>query len=75
MTVITSCCRCDLKSEMLRFGTDTTLKICTNNNYTSPYGAIINFNYHVKELGVHISADGTFKERINKICQSAKKHI
>ena len=60
----------DLKFEMLRFGPDTTLKICTN--YTSPYGAIINSKDHVKDLGVTVSADGTFKEHMNKICQSAK---
>ena len=60
----------DLKFEMLRFGPDTTLKICTN--YTSPEGAIINIKDHVKDLGVTVSADGTFKEYINKTCQSAK---
>ena len=60
----------DLKFEMLRFGPDTTLKICTN--YTSPEGAIINIKDHVKDLGVTVSADGTFKEHINKTCQSAK---
>ena len=60
----------DLKFEMLRFGPDTTLKICTN--YTSPDGAIINSKDHVKDLGVTVSADGTFREHINKICLSAK---
>ena len=60
----------DLKFEMLRFGPDTTLKICTS--YTSPDGAIINIKDHVKDLGVTVSADGTFKEHITKICQSAK---
>ena len=60
----------DLKFEMLRFGPDSTLKLTTN--YTSPDGAIIDVKDHVRDLGVTVSADGSFKEHINKICLSAR---
>ena len=60
----------DLKFEMLRFGPDSTLKLTTN--YTSPKGTIIDSKDHVKDLGVMMSADGSFTAHINKICQSAR---
>ena len=60
----------NLKFENLRFGPDATLK--TTTNYTSPSGNIIDTKDHVRDLGVTVSADGTFSEHIQKICLSAR---
>ena len=60
----------NLKFELIRRGLDSTLKLCTS--YTSPDGTIINDKDHVKDLGVTMSSDCTFKEHINKICESAR---
>ena len=60
----------NLKFELLRRGPDTTLKACTN--YTAPDGSIISEKEHVKDLGVTMSADCSFREHINKICNSAR---
>ena len=58
------------KFEVLRFGLDSTLKLTTN--YTSPNGTIIDDKDHVRDLGITMSSDCTFKEHINKMCQSAR---
>ena len=60
----------NLKFELIRRGSDSTLKLCTS--YTSSDGTIINDKDHVKDLGVTMSSDCTFQEHINKICQSAR---
>ena len=60
----------DLKFEVLRFGSDLTLKLITS--YTNPSGNIIDSKEHVRDLGVTVSADGSFREHIRKVCQSAR---
>jgi hypothetical protein len=60
----------NLKFENLRFGSDSTMKMTTS--YTSPSGSIINTKDHVKDLGVTMSADGSFSQHIKNICQSAR---
>ena len=60
----------DLKFEVLRFGSDLTLKLITS--YTNPSGNIIDSKEHVPDLGVTVSADGSFREHIRKVCQSAR---
>ena len=58
------------KFEALRNGPDETLKICTN--YTAPDGTIITEKSDLRDLGVTMSADGTFKQHIHNMCQSAR---
>ena len=58
------------KFEVLRHGNDDTLKLTTS--YTAPDGTIITEKSHLRDLGVTMSADGTFKEHITNICQSAR---
>ena len=58
------------KFEALRQGGDETLKICTN--YTAPDGTIISEKSDLRDLGVTMSADGTFRQHLNNICQSAR---
>ena len=58
------------KFEILRRGLDTTLKVCTS--YTDSDGSVISDKMHVKDLGISMSADCTFRDQINKMCQSAK---
>ena len=60
----------DKKFEALRFGSDETLKLLTS--YTSPNGTIITEKPHLRDLGVTISADGTFSQHISNMCQRAK---
>ena len=60
----------DKKFEVLRHGSDETLKQTTS--YTAPDGTIIAEKQHLRDLGVTMSADGTFKQHINNICQSAR---
>ena len=55
------------KIEVLRHGSDGILKISTN--YTSPNGT--NDKKHLRDLGVTMSADGTFQHHIINACQSA----
>ena len=52
----------DLKFEVLRFGPDLTLKLITS--YTNPSGNIIDSKEHVRDLGVTVSSDGSFREHI-----------
>ena len=58
------------KFEVLRYGSDSTLKLCTS--YTAPDGSIISEKAHVRDLGVTMSADGTFRQHISNTCQSAR---
>ena len=60
----------NLKFELIRRGSDYTMKACTN--YTASDGSVIGEKDHVKDLGVMMSSDSTFREHINKICQSAR---
>ena len=58
------------KFEALRHGNDEALKLTTN--YTAPDGTIITEKSSLRDLGVTMSADGTFKQHISNICQSAR---
>ena len=58
------------KFEALRHGSDETLKVSTN--YTAPDGTIITEKTHLRDLGVTMSADGTFQQHIKNTCQSAR---
>ena len=58
------------KFELIRRVMDSTLKLCTN--YTSSEGSIISDKDHVKDLGITMSSDCTFREHINKMCQTAR---
>ena len=58
------------KFEALRYGADTTLQLTTS--YTAPDGSIISEKEHTRDLGVTMSADGTFRQHINNTCQSAR---
>ena len=58
------------KFEALRYGTDDVLKAITS--YTSPDGSIIPDKDHLRDLGVTMSADGSFRQHISEMCQSAR---
>ena len=59
----------DKKFEALRLGIDEVLKITTN--YSAPNGSLIDEKDHLRDLGVTMSADGSFKQHIQNMCQSA----
>ena len=58
------------KFETLRYGTDDVLKAITS--YTSPDGSIIPGKDHLRDLGITMSADGSFRQHITEMCQSAR---
>ena len=58
------------KFEALRYGSDEVLKAITS--YTSPDGSIIPDKDHLRDLGVTMSADGSFQQHISQMCQSAR---
>ena len=58
------------KFEALRYGSDDVLKAVTS--YTSPDGSIIPDKDHLRDLGVIMSADGSFTQHIHEMCQSAR---
>ena len=58
------------KFENLRYGPDQVLKATTS--YTAPDGSIIPEKDHVRDLGVQMSADGSFRQHINTMCVSAR---
>ena len=58
------------KFEALRYGPDQVLK--TTTSYTAPDGSIIPEKDHVRDLGVQMSADGSFQQHINTMCLSAR---
>ena len=60
----------DLKFELLRYGKDAELKLSTA--YISPSFNLIEEKPNVKDLGVTLSSDATFKTHINNIVESAK---
>ena len=60
----------DLKFELLRYGTNTELK--HNTSYISPTFKLIEEKDAVKDLGVTLSSDATFKQHINNVIESAK---
>ena len=58
------------KFELLRYGKDDTMKLCTN--YTNNDGFIINSKSHVKDLGVIISDTLEFKDHINLVIKKGR---
>ena len=58
------------KFEVVRYGSDDVLKCTTS--YTGPDGSIIPDKDHVKDLGVTMSNDCSFKQHVNNICISAR---
>ena len=60
----------NLKFEVLRYALDSTLKMSTS--YTSPCGTVIDTKEHVRDLGVTMSADGSFSEHIKKTSLAAR---
>ena len=58
------------KFEALRYGYDDVLKVTTS--YTSPDGSIIPDKDHLKDLGVTMSANGSFRQHISEMCQAAR---
>ena len=58
------------KFEVLRYGRDDTLKLTTS--YTAPDGTIISDKDHIRDLGITMSANGSFKQHISLMCQSAR---
>ena len=58
------------KFEAVRRGTDDALKLTTS--YTAPDGTIITEKEHLRDLGVTMSAECSFKQHIESMCQSAK---
>ena len=59
-----------LKFELMRYGIDTELKLLTS--YISPSFNLIESKENVKDLGITMSSDCTFKTHINNIIASAK---
>ena len=59
------------KFECIRYGTDNILK--ENNTYVSDTGCTIETKETIKDLGVTISCDGTFKAHILNTVETAKK--
>ena len=60
----------DLKFELLRYGINPELKLSTS--YVSPSFNLIEEKETVKDLGVTLSSNATFKTHINQIIESAK---
>ena len=58
------------KFEVLRYGPDDVLQCTTS--YTSPDGSVIPEKEHVRDLGVTMSNDGSFKQHITNMCTSAR---
>ena len=60
------------KFEMLRYGKNNDLK--TNTNYFSPeYQDLIEVKDNLRDLGVIMSDNASFKDHINKVCKSVKQ--
>ena len=60
----------DTKFELVRYGKSDELKQATS--YITPSFQVIQEKTSVKDLGVTLSSDGTFKSHVNKIIESAK---
>ena len=58
------------KFEALRYGPDQVLKETTS--YTAPDGSIFPEKDHFRDLGVQMSANGTFRHHIDTMCLSAR---
>ena len=58
------------KFEVLRYGANSELKEETN--YLAPDGSKIQSKSHLTDLGVIMSACGSFPEHINKTCKKAR---
>ena len=61
----------DVKFELLRYGNNIELKESTS--YVSPSFQLIEEKETVRDLGVTLSADATFKTHISNIVEAAKK--
>ena len=55
----------DTKFELLRYGKDETLKLCTS--YTADTGIVISEKCHVKDLGVTMSSNANFSEHTQQV--------
>ena len=60
----------DIKFELLRYGKNTELKSSTS--YISSSFNLIEEKQNVKDLGVTLTSDGTFKTHLSNIIESAK---
>ena len=58
------------KFEVLRYGQDDVLKCTTS--YISSDGSVIPEKDHVRDLGVTMSNDGSFRQHITNMCTSAR---
>ena len=63
----------DGKFEILRYGPDGVLKLCTS--YLTPSGSIITEKQNLRDLGVTMSNDCRFDDHIAKIIESCKSMI
>ena len=57
-----------LKFEVMRYGTDEVLKLCTS--YLSSSGSVIDMKDHIKDLGITMSSDCTFREHIDQVVEA-----
>ena len=62
-----------LKFEVLRYGKDEALKIFTN--YLSSSGTVIDQKDSVRDLGVMMNVDASFKQHINHVVDTATDKI
>ena len=60
-----------LKFEAMRYGLDAVLKLCTS--YVSDGGTIIEQKDHIRDLGVTMSSDCSFKKHIDNVIEAATK--
>ena len=63
----------DGKLEVLRYGTDESLKLCTY--YYTPTGQIITEKQQLRDLGVVMSNNGRFDDHISQIISSCKSKM
>ena len=61
----------EVKFELLRYGKDHTLK--QNTQYLSPTNHLIEEKSIVKDLGVLMSASGSFNDQINNVIEKGKQ--
>ena len=60
-----------LKFEAMRYGLDEILKLCTS--YVSDEGTIIELKEHIRDLGVTMSSDCSFKKHIDNVVEATTK--
>ena len=59
------------KFEAVRYGLDEVLKLCTN--YVSDRGTIIDQKDHIRDLGITMSSDCSFKNHIENVVENTTK--